>query len=131
MRTVSLYAGLLALLYVALSVRTILLRRSLKIAIGDSGNSTMLRAMRVHSNFAEYAPFALLLIFLVEFNGAPPSKVHLLGGLLVLGRILHSYGVSQPKEALVFRMTGMVLTFSTILSCSIWLLRSYFMHRAA
>jgi uncharacterized membrane protein YecN with MAPEG domain len=36
------------------------------IAIGDAGNPEMLRAMRVHSNFAEYVPLSLLLIYFVE-----------------------------------------------------------------
>jgi uncharacterized membrane protein YecN with MAPEG domain len=35
------------------------LRKTLRIAIGDSGNSAMFRAMRVHSNFAEYVAFGL------------------------------------------------------------------------
>jgi len=51
---ISIYAALLALFYVALSVRTLSMRRQLKIGIGDGGNNTMTRAMRVHANFAEY-----------------------------------------------------------------------------
>ena len=38
MPIVSLYAGLLALLFVALSLRTLGLRRRLRIAIGDAGS---------------------------------------------------------------------------------------------
>ena len=52
------YAGILALFLVALSVRTLRTRRRNQIAVGDGGNSEMLRAMRVHGNFAEYAPLA-------------------------------------------------------------------------
>lgn len=66
MHIVFLYAALLALLFVALSIRTLLMRRRLGIAIGDAGNESMLRAMRVHSNFAEYVPLSLLLIYFVE-----------------------------------------------------------------
>jgi len=64
-----LYAALLGLLFVVLSVRTLLLRRRLSIAIGDAGSESMLRAMRVHANFAEYVPLSLLLIYLVEVTG--------------------------------------------------------------
>ncbi len=60
-----LYAALLAILFVVLSIRTIRLRRSLKIGVGDAGNYKMLRAIRVHSNFSEYVPLAVLLIFFV------------------------------------------------------------------
>ena len=79
------YAGILALFFVALSVRTLRTRRRNQIAVGDGGNSEMLRAMRVHGNFAEYAPLALLLIALVESNGAGANWVHALGTALVVG----------------------------------------------
>ena len=69
---VLLYAALLALLFVGLSIRTLRMRRRLGIAIGDAGNESMLRAMRAHSNFAEYVPLSLLLIYLVEVTGASP-----------------------------------------------------------
>jgi uncharacterized membrane protein YecN with MAPEG domain len=49
------YAALLALLFIALSVRTLRLRATLRIAIGDGGNERLLRASRVHGNFAEGA----------------------------------------------------------------------------
>ncbi len=32
--------------------------------------------MRVHSNFADYVPFALVLLYLVEIQGANPILVH-------------------------------------------------------
>ena len=44
MTAVSLYAALLAILYAVLSVRTLRLRRRLRIAIGDSGDERMLLA---------------------------------------------------------------------------------------
>jgi len=66
MNILPLYAALLAMLFVALSIRTLRLRRRLRIGIGDAGNEQMLRAMRVHSNFAEYVPLTLFLIYLAE-----------------------------------------------------------------
>ena len=65
------YAALLAILFVLLSIRTIRLRRSLKIAVGDAGNPKMLRAMRVHSNFSEYVPLSLLLIYFIHASSIP------------------------------------------------------------
>jgi hypothetical protein len=46
------YAALLGMLFFVLSVGTLRLRRKLQIAIGDAGNQQLLRAMRIHSNFA-------------------------------------------------------------------------------
>ena len=63
------YAALLALFFVALSIRTLRLRRELRIAVGDGGNPAMLRAMRVHANFAEYVPLGLILLPMNSMNG--------------------------------------------------------------
>lgn len=122
MRIVSIYAALLALLFVFLSIRTIRLRRRLQIAIGHREDERMLRAMRVHANFAEYAPFALLLIAFVELGAAPQLLVHALASLLVLGRLSHAWGVSQLKEDYRFRVAGMAMTFTSILLAAAWLL---------
>jgi len=114
MPTVSLYAALLALLFVALSVRTLRLRRRLRIAIGDAGSTEMLRAMRVHSNFAEYVPLSLLLIYFAEVSGAPLLLVHALGLCLLAGRLSHAFGVSQLREDFKFRVFGMAMTFTVL-----------------
>lgn len=122
MRILPAYAALFALLYVCLSLRTIGLRRRLQIAVGDADHPLMLRAMRVHANFAEYVPFALLLIFLVESQGARAALVHGLCLTLLIGRLLHAWGVSQARENFRFRITGMVLTFTTLVASALYLL---------
>lgn len=114
MTILPIYAALLVLLFVALSVRTVRVRRRLKIAIGDAGDREMLRAVRVHSNFAEYVPLALLAIYLVEVGGAPALLVHALGGGLLLGRVLHAVGVSRQREQFQYRVAGMLLTFAVL-----------------
>ncbi len=125
MLTTGLYAALLGLLFVALSVRTLRLRRSLRIAVGDAGNAEMLRAMRVHANFAEYIPLALFLIYLSETQGANRILVHALCLALLIGRLSHSYGVSQSNENYRFRVAGMALTFTPIIVASAYLLVAY------
>ena len=120
----AIYASILALMFVGLSVRTLGMRRRLKIAIGDAGNPAMLRAMRVHSNFAEYVPLGLLLILLAAGSGAHPVLVHFLGLALLAGRISHAYGVSQSRENYSFRVAGMALTFTSLITASLYLLFS-------
>src|SRR5215472_10572085 len=119
MRIAFVYAALLAMLFVGLSIRTLLVRRRLRIAIGDHGNEAILRAMRVHSNFAEYVPLSLLLIYFVEIAGARGAYVHALGLSLLAGRVFHAYGVSQVNENYRFRVIGMTLTFASILAASL------------
>jgi uncharacterized membrane protein YecN with MAPEG domain len=131
MLTTGLYAALLGLLFVALSVRTLRLRRTLRIAVGDAGNPKMLRAMRVHSNFAEYIPLALFLIYLSETQGANWLLVHALCLALLIGRLSHSYGVSQLNENYRYRVVGMALTFTPIIVASAYLLFAYARHLAA
>ena len=120
----AIYAAALALFFVGLSVRTLGMRRRLKIGIGDAGNPAMLRAMRVHSNFAEYVPIGLLLMFLASASGARPLLLHFLGLTLLVGRIAHAYGVSQIRENYRFRVVGMSLTFTSIIAASLYLVAS-------
>jgi uncharacterized membrane protein YecN with MAPEG domain len=125
MNIVPIYAALLALLFVALSMRTLRMRRNLHIAVGDAGNEAMLRAMRVHANFAEYVPMALLLAFFAEIRGARPLVIHALCVCLVIGRCVHAYGVSHVKENFRFRVFGMAMTLFSIIAGAITLILSY------
>jgi len=119
------YAALLGLLFVGLTVRTLRLRRRLRISIGDRGNESMLRAVRVHSNFAEYAPLGLLLIYFDELSGATTGFVHLLGLSLLIGRAIHAYGVGRLDEDYRYRVTGMALTIGVLVTASLRLLYAY------
>jgi len=118
------YASLLAFLFVYLSIRAIRARHRLGIGLGHAENPVMLRAMRVHANFAEYVPFALLLIFLVESDRAAPLLVHALGSALLVARLSHAFGVSRDPENFRFRIFGMALTFAVLLVCALYLLVS-------
>ena len=121
-----LYTAIAALLFVVLSVRTLLLRRRLQVPIGHGDQPALARAARVHANFAEYVPITLLLIFFFELKVGSSMLVHLLCLSLIVGRLSHAYGVSQIRENYNFRVIGMVLTFTAIISASVRLLFSYF-----
>ncbi len=118
----SIYAALLALFFIFLSIRVIRARREESIALGDGGNEKVRRAMRVQANFAEYVPLALLLIAFAEMQGLVSWMIHLLALLLLAGRLVHAYGVSQLQENYNYRVTGMVLTFGAIAGSSLMLL---------
>lgn len=105
------YAALLALLFIGLSVRTLRLRRGLRIPVGDGNNPQLLRAMRVHANFSEYVPLALLVIYFCELATRSVVVAHGLCLCLLVGRIIHALGVSQTKENYRYRVAGMMLTF--------------------
>ncbi|WP_170360299.1 MAPEG family protein [Ruegeria arenilitoris] len=113
------YAALLAILYVVLSAKVISQRRSDKISYGDGGNTAMLKVMRTHSNFVEYTPFALLLIAMVELQGASGLLLNLLGLALLTGRVMHAYGFGRSPQIVILRQIGMLLTFTAILVAAI------------
>src|SRR3954449_9086648 len=76
------YAGLLALIYAGLSAWVVAGRLSSNVLHGDGGDSALLKRIRSHGNFAEYVPLTLLLIALLEANGAGYALVRML--LLIL-----------------------------------------------
>ena len=119
------YAALLGLVFFALSVRTIGLRRRLRIVLGDAGNAEMQRAMRVHANFAEYVPLSLLLIAMFESLGGARWLVHALCIALVVGRLIHASGVSRMREDFRFRVAGMSLTFVSLACAALGVLGLY------
>lgn len=116
------FGAILACIYVFLAVRVIRLRRSEQIALGSAGNKRLERAIRVHGNFAEYVPISLLLLLMLELLHAGVIIVGLLGTTLLLGRCVHAWGVSQPREDFRLRVVGMGLSFATIVSTSLLLL---------
>ncbi len=110
------YAALATLLFVFLSFRVIGMRRSDRISLGDGDNKQMGKRIRVHGNFAEYAPLALLLMLMAEMQNASLWSLHLIGASLLIGRILHAYAISQTPQVMPLRIAGMVLTFVSLIS---------------
>ena len=123
--TTPIYAAIIALIFVVLSVRTLLLRRRLGVAIGTGEDQKLTRAMRVHSNFSEYVPLALILIYFLETETDTDLWIHVLCISLIGGRLLHAYGVSQVEENYRFRVAGMILTLGCLISASTRLIVSY------
>jgi uncharacterized membrane protein YecN with MAPEG domain len=104
------YASLLAALYLYLSVRVIGWRRAQRVELGHGEDAQLLRRIRVHANFAEYVPLTLLLMALAESLTSPRPLIHLAGLLLLAGRLIHAYGLSQTPHILRYRVGGMMLT---------------------
>jgi uncharacterized membrane protein YecN with MAPEG domain len=108
------YAASLALLFTALSMRVISYRIAHRVSLGDAGNKGLLKRMRAQANCAEYAPFGLLLLLLLELQGVEALWLHLLGVTLTLGRLAHAIGFSLSPPIFALRRIGMVLTFTQL-----------------
>jgi uncharacterized membrane protein YecN with MAPEG domain len=70
--------------------------------------------MRVHANFAEYTPIAIILVGFVENLKYNTIIIHILLSTFLLGRIVHAYGMSRINEDFRFRVFGMIMTFNLI-----------------
>jgi uncharacterized protein len=114
-----LWAALLALLYVGLAVQVIRARYRTRTALGDGDDPGLVRAIRAHANFAEYVPLILILLVLAELQEAPNWLLHLQGAMLLAGRAVHAYGISQVDEVLPRRSIGMALTFAVLLTAAV------------
>ena len=119
---VPIYAAILAVMFVALSIRVIALRRASKLPLGFQGDIALERRVRAQGNFAEYVPLALLLLAFVEMQGAQAWLLHAMALVLVAGRLSHAYGVSQLRESFAFRVSGMAMTFTVILCAALAIL---------
>jgi uncharacterized membrane protein YecN with MAPEG domain len=119
------YAGLLALLFMFLTVRVGRARMQTKIGIGDGGDHNLQKVIRVHANFAEFVPLALLLLFMVEMQQSSVLFLHVLGGLLFVSRVLHALGLSKTSKLSFGRVVGAGLTFLVITVSSFWLLYNF------
>ena len=108
------YAALLVLLFIALSLRVIRLRRATRVPIGHAGEHRLERSARVHANFAEYVPLALILLGLLEQAGASRPALIAYGVLLVAFRVAHVIGIPM-KAPNPFRVAGAAGTFGLLL----------------
>jgi len=109
-----LYVGLCALIFVVLSARVIRGRSRRQVILGHGGHADLETAIRVHANFAEYVPLALLAIVLVEAAGFSRTWVHALGIALVVARLVHAHGLSAAKQPAPGRIVGVTLTFAVL-----------------
>jgi len=123
------YAGILGILYVGLSLYVIAGRYRYKTSLGDGGVPDLEKRIRVHGNFAEYVPFALLLLFMTDYVSYSPIIIHVLGIMLVIGRVLHIPGILRGNGANFLRAGGVILTQLVILTCSILLIYHFLVLR--
>jgi len=120
-----LYAGLLGIIYVVLTFNVIAHRFKFGVGVGDGNNDTLTRAIRVHANFAEFVPFILILMAICEINGLSELYLHILGGSLVILRVLHAIGLTRSAGTSFERFTGTVGTILILLATAIIAVISY------
>lgn len=106
----SLYAGLLGILLLVLSVQVVQARVKHEVSMGDGGVGALLVAQRRQGNFVEYVPYAVILLALLEASGASAGMLHTLGATLVVARILHPIGLATEFAMRAPRFVGTTAT---------------------
>ncbi len=118
MKILALYSGLLSLVFIFLSYKVASYRKKFKVGIGDGENSNLAKAIRVHANFIEYVPLALLLLAIFEINRGHPWVAHGAGIVLIVARVMHAYGLGKSKGSSFGRVAGTSLSWLVILLLS-------------
>ncbi|MDH3239833.1 MAG: MAPEG family protein [Alphaproteobacteria bacterium] len=113
------YGGLLALLFLGLSLNVIRRRYHYRVAFGSDGPVPLQRAIRGQANFAEYVPLALLLLLCLELLGGPAWALHAVGLCLLAGRLAHGICFACLESAAPLRVGGMLLTFAALITAAI------------
>ena len=110
----ALYASILTLLIVWLSLNVIKARRKHKVRYGDGDNIHLIVARTAHSNTVQYIPLALILLLMLELNHASTWLIHLLGISLVVGRLIYAHALLKEHHS--GRVTGMKITLYALIA---------------
>lgn len=118
----SIFSAFFALALIPMTLQVGLTRIKTGVFFGDGGNALLARRRAAQSNFIQYAPFALFLLFLCEVQNASPIWLLAIGGALLVGRSIHAWCFLASNGMGLARGAGMIFTFLSFLIAAIWLL---------
>lgn len=121
LQAAALWIGLNALFLIFISARVGMVRTKTKTNLGDGGNEDMIRAIRTQGNYIEYAPAALLGLFLLGQLGLGAAAIHALGGVFLFARVAHFLGLGAGVWPMG-RFVGTLGTLLTLLATALLLL---------
>jgi uncharacterized protein len=102
----SIYAAALGFMAILLSFHVIQLRAKTNISLLDGDNPTLRERIRRHGNFVEYVPLSLILMALAEAGGATSTWLHVIGGVLLVSRLIHPFGIKHDNASAPARIIG-------------------------
>ncbi len=106
LHTTALTAIALVPIWFILWVMVVVGRTQFKVSIGDAGESSLLLKIRRHGNFIEWVPFVLILMMLAETQGVGATLIKIAGTLLVIGRLVHPFGLKEVNANHPLRYVG-------------------------
>ena len=119
-----LYGALLTLLVGALGINVSLVRTRLTHFHSDAPVPKRLHfAIRAHGNATEWVPLLVLMMLVLELAGASHLWLHVAGGTLLVGRVLHAVGLlTRLPTSIVGALTMWVL----VIAMPVWALVLFF-----
>ena len=121
-RAAALWAALLILTLLGLSLAVVRQRQRHGVMFGDGGVPELAQAIRAFGNAAEYIPPGLIGLTVMAMVGAPALAVHAAGFILFAGRAAHAVGLSRESGPSRLRSIGMVLTWVAYILVAVALL---------
>lgn len=121
-RAAAFWAGLLLIVLLALSGLVVRERRRHGVAIGDAGVPELVRAQRAFGNAVEYVAPGMGALAVLAVAGAPAAAVHIIGGCLFAGRVIHGATLSRDAGPSPGRTVGMALTWTALIGAAAALL---------
>jgi uncharacterized membrane protein YecN with MAPEG domain len=118
----ALWAGLLILLMLVLSLLVVRQRAKHEVMLGDDGVPELARASRAFGNAAEYAPAGIAALAVLTLVQAPPLVLHIVGAVLFIGRVAHAIGLSLTGGPSPGRIVGMIATWLAFIFAGVALL---------
>lgn len=110
------FASVIVILLLVLSSRVVLFRLKYRKGLGVTEDRDFQVAVRAQANLVEYAPIALILLAIGELNGLSTQVVYWAGMALVVGRVLHAWGMHSGRGGTHWaRFSGIVLTWLMML----------------
>jgi uncharacterized membrane protein YecN with MAPEG domain len=136
MITTSIYAALLTLMLIVLSVNVIRRRAQFASAMGSDDQFLLRRAVRARANFIEYAPVFVIISAMLEYQGFPSAGIHAFGLTFLAGRGMHAYSLLVAERYIkgklaakpIWRIRGMKCTLNVLGILAIALLLRCFMN---
>ena len=104
----ALYAGIMMIFALVLSFYGGSFRgkSGISVLFGEPANMELAERIRIHQNFLEYVPMAIILMGVIEINGGNTTFLHVFGVVLIIARIAHAIGLKHDNMGHPGRVIG-------------------------
>ena len=104
----ALYASIMMIFALALSFYAGSFRgkSGISVLFGEPANMELAERIRIHQNFLEYVPMAVILMGTIELNGGNTTFLHVFGVVLIISRIAHAIGLKHDNMGHPGRIIG-------------------------